>query len=365
MTSTDAQLHDNSHPRPIQLKGWAVLFTTWLNLGLFVLLNGLILREVISEDGQIVLPTSTQDAVWLVVVMWLVAYVSGFIVGLQWGVERRDLIGSSVVGYLIAACLHIAFIGIFPGTPTNSFDVLRSLVSFEPLPVYYVFAVLCLVLGPVVAGLAAYTGNLMAGEFAALRLSPQIGVDPIATIFAALLPVSVMLLAVSMLNYRDLDDVQQITNDYQVIIDQYNDQRPFNEQEPTPPIVFLHLDRLTDILYYAGLAFVVGVLIGVKRLIPSVWQSTLSAMLGLGVSMLLMFLLLDVIEPDTTPNINYEDIYTDELGTLRAPDPETFALFWFLPPTIAGLTALVLRLILNVSTSRQPQQAEALSLGQE
>lgn len=334
-------------PRPIQWLGWAVLFTIWFNLGLFVLLNSVVLRDIIATNDTITLPTSTQDAVWLVVVMWLVGYVSAFIVGLCWEAPRRDLIGSSVLGYLIAATLHLALLGVFPGTPINSFNVLRSIVSLEPLPIYYIFVFLSLILGPVVAGLATYTGTLVAGEMYALRLPARTSVDPAAVIFATLLPVAAMLMAIGILNVRDLDEQKAVTRDYQIIINQFNENVPFNEQEPVPSVVFLHLNSMTSLLNYIGLALIVGLLIGIKRVIRSPWQAGLSAMLGFGVSMLLAFLLLDLIEPDTTPNVNYTDIYTDELGTVRAPNVSTFAQFWFIPPLVAGATAFGLHLLLN------------------
>lgn len=357
--------HQARRSGSIQFLGWAVLFTMWFNLGFFVLLNSIVLRELVTSDDGITLPTHTRDAVWLVVVIWLVAYIASFIIGFTRGIPRRDLIGSSVLGYLIAIFLHLSFLGVFPGTPTNSYDVLRDFVSLEPLPIYYIFTFLTLILGPLVAGLATYTGTLIAAETDGTRLPQHITVDASAVIFAAIVPFSVMFLALAIANLDDLEEVEETTHDYRLIVEQYNEGLSFDQQEPVPEIVFLHIDDVLRTVYFVLLALVVGIIIAAKRTIISPVQAGLSAALGVGISMLMTLILLEIIEPSSSSAINYRDVHADRLGELLAPSVENFAFFWFVPPIVAGATAFITKSVVNTYFLRDSQHPQTVIISPE
>ena len=369
-------LIDHETKRSIQFLGWAVLLTFWACLGLYLAINSVILEEVIKTStacqpegsaqvvaNEIRLPTCTRESVWIIVSMWLSAYVIGFIVGLANFAPRRDLIASSILGYLMATSLYLFFLGTFPGTPTNSFDVLRDFASFSALPNYYIFIFLTLILGPVVIGLATYTGILISNESEKLRIGSSISLSPFATIFATFIALSVMLLIVAIPNAANIDEVEQTTRDFRRIVNNYNQTSGLglNDQETVPVLVLSDLDLATNIFFNSIVAIFVGLIVGTKRTLDSPTQAAMSAAGGIAAYVIVMFLIVELIEPKNTAAIDYSSVYEDDLGSLPALSAAPFIAFWVNGVWLSGATAFATNIAIRSWQGKDQPQTTMLA----
>lgn len=357
-----------------------MLLTFWICFGANTLLNQLVFTEIIG-DGIYTYPSNTREAALAIVAIWGTAYLVGVLAGLTANTPAVSIwptINSVIAGYLLATLLHVFILGPFPNTPANSFGVLRDLVSLSPLPVYYVFILMTLVLGPVLVGVAVYTGYLVASEYPFFRLETQPVIYAAGIIFAVSAPLAIMLMIIGTLNACDTDDIagfkgigdfriadvcnhkekQDLTVGYQRIVRDVNQSLPFSEQETVPTILIFDLDLLPNPLVNALLALMVGISLGLQRRIaPS--NLALSAGLGMIVYISLMLILVTILKPTTTIHVDYTLVYDDRLGNLRQPDTVIFATLWIVPPLVAAASAYattILRQILANPTPSQPLQ---------
>ena len=280
--------------------------------------------------------------------IWVVAYAIGFGLGILYPKDRTKIISSTVLGYMIATTLHLMFLGVFPGTPTNSFDTLRDFVFLKPPPIYYTFITLVMLFGPVVIGLATFTGTLVSTEISARRENLQLHINSSAALFAIIFPLSLMIMTVGLLNYNDFEEVEATTLEFQGLVRTINTEiGSVQDREPVPTLLFLHLDLLTSITLNAALAILCGLLIGIKRTIADSKIAALSTFVGFSIYIMLMLILLDIIAPNSTATISYESIYNDRIDSMRAPELVAFAVIWFIPPLISGTTAFITHMVMN------------------
>lgn len=351
-----------------------MLLTFWFCFGTNTVVNGFVFSEVIG-DGQFAYPSNTREAAIAIVAVWAGAYLAGVAVGLVVSTKFAlwHVINSVVAGYLLAALLHLFIIGPFPTIPISSFGVLRDLASLEPLPVYYTFALMILVLGPVLVGVATYTGYLVAKEYPNLRLLMMPTVNIPAFLVAILVPASMMMVIIGSLNacdtdnlfgfkgigslqvdeLCDYDDKQVQTASYRQLVNNVNRSLPFNEQETVPTILIFYLDLLPNALVNAVLALLVGVLIGFTRH-TTTRDIALSAALGMMAYISLMLILVSILKPSSSARVDYTPVYNDRLGNLSDPDVVIFLTLWIIPPLIAAASAFAIHTLREMSTDQRP-----------
>ncbi len=337
----------------LRFQGWIVFLTFWICFGTIILLNSFVFTYIIG-DGTFTYPSSTRDTAYSIIAIWGTAYVVGIVTGLTANtptVSIWHVISSVVLGYLFAITLYVMILGPFPNIPTDSFGVLRDLVSIEPLPVYYVFILMSLVFGPILIGVATYTGYLVANEYLQLKLKAVPNLQPITIIFATIAPLSIALMLIGGLNVCDIEDglsnlsdicsyedEQALLRSYQRQVRNVNQTLPYNEQETVPTILIFHLDLLVNPLFHAFLALFIGGIIGLKRnASPTV--HAFNAAIGTMIYITLALILNEIFKPSTGGYIDYSLVYQDRLGDLAHPNAIVFMTLWSIPPIVAGASA--------------------------
>lgn len=343
-------------------------------------MNGFVFTEIIG-DGTFAHPSNTREAAIAIVAVWAGAYLAGVIIGLAVTTmfSLWDVITSVIAGYLLAALLHLFIIGPFPNVPTNSFEVLRDLVSLKPLPVYYTFALMILVLGPILVGVATYTGYLVAKEYPSLHLPTIPTVNATAFLVTILIPISIMMSVIGSLNtcdfdnilgfkgignfqvadVCDMDDKQRQTASYQQLVENVNRNLPFDDQETFPSILIFYLDLLPNALVNALLALVVGIFIGLTRH-TTASDVAFSAGLGMIVYIGLTLVLVSILKPTSTTRVDYTPIYNDRLGDLSNPEPVIFLTLWIIPPLIAAASAFAVHILREMGNAQSQSPSSPL-----
>ncbi len=358
----------NTQSNALKFIGWVVLLTFWFCFGASTALNGLVFTEIIG-DGAFQYPVNTRETAIAIVAIWSSAYVIGILVGLTSNAPQTPIwhyINSVVAGYLLSTVLHIMFIGPFPNTPANSFGVLRDLVSLAPLPIYYIFVLMTLVFGPILAGIATYTGYLIANELLDFKFQSAFTIHANIFIFAFFAPLAIMMFFIGTLNvcnteeilgikgfaglqigdYCDYDNKQTLTVSYQRLANSVNQSLPFNQQETVPTILIFYLDLLPNPLVNALLALFCGVVIGLKRRLNGI-DIAFSAGLGMLTYIAMMLIITSTLKPTTTANINYAPVYNDQLRDLSHPDGIVFLTLWIIPPLVAVASAFATHILIN------------------
>lgn len=342
-----------------------MLYTFWFCFGLITIVNSIILSQIIG-DGSFIYPESTREAATLIVVIWGAAYIAGIFVGLVADTTKHSIwkyVGSVVAGYLLATTLHVILLGPFPGTPADSWQVVLDLFDLRPLPTYYTFILMTIVLGPLLVSVATYTGYILANEFTGLRIdSNRVGLYPTVILFCAIAPLTIMMPIIGTLNVCnidtffgisvselcDYDEQQSQATSYQRLVRNANNDLPIQEQQTVPTIIIFYLGLLPNPLVNALLALFCGVLVGLKR----TWHGpslAYSAGWGMVIYIVMMMLLVTVLKP-TASTIDFTPIYNDRLGDLSNPDLIIFSTLWAIPALIAMSSAYATHTLIHTIT---------------
>ncbi|NDJ84948.1 MAG: hypothetical protein GYB66_03590, partial [Chloroflexi bacterium] len=277
----------NTVRSPRRLAGWAIIFGVWSTFGLGTILNSAALRLM-----EIDVPDSMPEAIWLVIGIWLGGLLAALTVALiePSPQQRFATVGGVAIGYSIGALLRLAFVGVFPGLPASPFAALVDITRLQPIPVYYGFLLLVLVIGPTLVGVTA----LIARGDAELHLSrrrrgfevrlapradvdsapPQLMLDPQAFLFAAFVPLALWVFLLGLLNWRDYDLAKDLRYQSSLI------------GQSVSSILILNLDTLINARTSIVLAGLAGSAIAARPIEPK--RAALNAGLGLAIYVVLL-----------------------------------------------------------------------------
>lgn len=316
----------------LELEGWAVVLSLWITFGLSTIFNSFAFKDSLDEFDIIHLPQTIRGAIWLVIGIWGAGYLAGFIVGLIYHDFRTKgiVMRSVAIGYTIAIGLRLLFINVFPNTPTTGFGVIHDLFNLQPLPVYYTFLLLTLIAGPILTALASFTVLLLAQERAFFTDVSRIRINPKAALFSALLPITVIIFILGVINIVEIDtarDVQELAR--------------FN-QVPTEPIVILYFNTLTNPSVNMILGAFVGILVGLSYIANSRSSAALSAGVGLMFHVFLVIILEEIFSTYApTQAQSPQFAYTDNLNLLTT-NIAFFIFLWIGPIITAMLSAFAI-----------------------
>lgn len=315
--------------------GWAVFLSAWLVFGFSTYLNTKTLRAVnTSPDDFIFLPETLREVIWLVLGIWLAAYIASAIVGFlhHKAIDKGRITASAVMGYWIGLVLHIIFLNTFPNTPNNSFSVILDVANLRPLPLYYTFILFTVVVGPLIATLSAYTSILLSKELD--DWLPNIQTDARMIIVMAVLPLALLLFRIGYYNY-----------DHQAWANQLWIEANRTSRDVTPFII-LNLNLLIDAQLAMATLSLLGALIGIRFTAPNAASAAIDALIGGAIYVLIVMLLKQLLVPYADPNIPSE--FVDHLGPLQAPTERHFVLLYFIPPLLGMAAAFSTYLLRSV-----------------
>jgi hypothetical protein len=302
----------------------------WISFGLSTVLNSIAFKNSLDSSGLVQLPQTMRDSIWLVLGIWGGGYLAGFIVGLMYrDFQTKSIVmRSAALGFTIGIGFRLLFINVFPNTPTTGFGVVRDLFELRPLPVYYTFLLLTLVVGPALTALASFTGLLLTQEWNATVFDvPRFQINPQSVLLSALLPLTVIILILGVANIYQSDAAQDIQRLAQL------------REAPTPPIIILYFNTLSNPSVNMILGAFMGILIGLSYTANSHTNAALSVGVGLMIHVLLIVLFEEIFSPYApTEGQSIEFAYTDDLNLITT-DIIFFALFWVGPIITAGASA--------------------------
>ncbi len=308
--------------RSLRFEGWAIMLSLWVTFALSTTFSSLALRTL-RQDNLIQLPANMREAVWLVLGVWVTAYVVGIVIGFLHGnmEARRRLVFSTALGFVIGLGWHLAFLGTFPDISRDSYKFAVDLLSLRGLPAYHVFLLLTLFLGTGITALATLTGILLAQEFRPAEW-PLPETEPRAVIVAAILPLAVMMLVLGVANYREEETLNQIWMDGRF------------SGANSGPIYFLYLNTLINPTINMFLAGLIGSIIGVYARGTTAAASAISAGAGMAFYVILLMVIKTVLTPYAPPGY-----FTDHLESLQAPRVIYFLLLAVGIPLVAMTSA--------------------------
>lgn len=324
--------HQNLEHTPV---GWVVVLCAWLVFGLSTYLNTKTLRTINTEpDDFIFLPTTIREAIWLVLGIWLAAYIASAVVGFlhHKEVDKGRVTASAVLGYWIGLVLHLIFLNTFPYTPTNSFSMILDLVNLHPLPVYYSFILLTVIVGPLIVALSAYTSILFAKEMD--EWLPDIQTDARMVLVMAALPLAMLFVRIGFYNYNHME----LTNALWV---QAN-----RTSRDVSPFIILRLNLLIDAQLAMATLSVIGAFIGYRFTARNSISAAVDALMGGAIYVLMIMVLKQLLTPYADPNIPSE--FVDYLGSLQAPNEHHFMVLYFIPPLLGMAAAFAIHLLRSV-----------------
>ncbi len=321
----------------LRLEGWAVLLCLWLTFGAVTVLTSLALQQIADP---VRLPETMREAVWLVLGIWITAYLVGAVIGFLHAdqASRRRIMGSTILGFLIALGLHLMFLNTFPGTPRDGFGVFLDIVNLRPLPTYYAFILLTLVIGPGIVALSTFTGLLLAQEFRSYL--PPLQIEGRIVLFNALAPLSLIIFVLGALNQRNDGRILEI----------------FLEARQTDtvlePVILLDLDHFINPTIHMIIAAIFGIGIGLLHIARSRTTAALNTMLGLGIHVTLVIIFAMLLAPHGPT----QD-FANHLGSLQAPDVLFFVALWFGPPLVGAGAAFAFHNLRDVLFSGNQRYA--------
>lgn len=315
-----------ANQRSLRLEGWAVLLSLWVTFALSTTLSSVGLRAL-HDDSAIQLPTNMREAVWLVLGIWVTAYVVGLLVGFLHGkmAAWRRIVGSAILGFILGLGWHLIFLGTFPNIPYDNYNFLLDLLYLRGLPTYHAFLLLTLGIGPGIVALATYTGLLLAQEARPEDLS-QPEMEPRGVLVAALLPMAAIIFILGAMNLHEQETLNEIWRDTRFA------------GTDTSPIHFLYLNTLINPAVNMFLAALCGLLIGFTA--PNASASVYSTGVGLAIHTLLVMIAKTILAPHTPAGY-----FTDHLGSLQAPQIGYFVTLAFGPPLIGMVSAFVAHVV--------------------
>lgn len=326
----------------LQTETWAVVLSMWITFGLSTILNSIAFKNSENEFGIVQLPQTMREAIWLVLGIWGSGYLAGFIVGLMYRDLRSKgtVMRSVALGFTIGIGFRLLFINVFPTTPTTGFGVVRDIFQLRPLPVYYTFLLLTLVVGPALTALASFTGLLLAQEWKDLFVAiPRFQINSQSVLLSALLPLTIILLILGVSNVYEADTAREIR--------QLAELREIS----TPPFFILYFNTLSNPSINMILGAFVGILIGLSYAANNRTNAALSASLGIMIHVLLVILFEEIFAPYTpTQEQSVEFAYTDHLNLITT-DIVFFALLWAGPILTAAASAFAVHNIRDAFAS--------------
>jgi hypothetical protein len=294
---------------------WATIMMVWFTFGASTILNRIALESVNRDTDRLIsdFPLEISDSIWLVLGIWIAAYIEGIVVGLRGSsIHSWSLIFSSSLGYTLAVLARIVILDVFPIAPRDAFSDIWGVVTLSGIPGYWSFVVLVLFVGQFFAGIAVFTGQVIAREMPQLRTPTFI--DPSIVFAAIILPVAFLITGWG----------------FVIILDE--SARVSLETSRFAQIELPYLREFLQPFAHLVVAILAGLVIGQLRHLSTIRSVVISASIGMMGYVTLIFLSKDMF-------LLYAPASFEDPIDLVLPNAFQFTLLWWGPVLMVAAAA--------------------------